>query len=41
MTTRRRTHYGIHPQHVMFAVTFLPVLALVAYVVARILFSIP
>ena len=37
---RRRYRDGIHPQHALFAVTFLPFVAAVAYVVARIFFSI-
>jgi len=38
---RRYHDHGFHPQHVLFAVTIIPLAAAVAYVVARILFSIP
>jgi predicted membrane protein len=41
ITRARRYDTGIHPQHVLFAATFLPALALVAYIVASLVFSIP
>ena len=39
--TRRTYNDGVRSQHVLFAITILPIIAFVAYVAARLAFSIP
>lgn len=39
--TRRNPVTTVHAQHVLFAVTFLPLVGIVAYIAARLIFSIP
>ena len=39
--TRRTPVTTVHAQHVLFAVTFLPLVGIVAYIAARLIFSIP